>query len=156
GKLAARLLHLFGLLLCGLPILAVTQLWGGADLLTLLSGFATTASQILSLGAFAMLCSVIAQRTVQATIAAYAIPLVIGVSCVLLPALTESDWFGSRSAPSDEATRIVRLAERTAAIAAVNGVVAAFCLFFAVRELRSFASPPEPLRHPLIPLPKPE
>src|SRR4051794_7774417 len=77
GKLAARLVNLFGGLLAGLPILALTQLWGGVDLLTILSGTAATAFQVLSLGAFAILCSVGARRTVHAVVIAYAVPLLV-------------------------------------------------------------------------------
>ena len=63
SRSAARLLHLFALLLAGLPVLALTNSGAAFDLLAISSGFAATACQIVSLGAFAILCSVLSQRT---------------------------------------------------------------------------------------------
>src|SRR5439155_12316797 len=51
GKLAARLAHLLGVLLAGLPILALLPLWGGVDPGRVLAGFAASGVTMLSLGA---------------------------------------------------------------------------------------------------------
>src|SRR5207248_3992660 len=42
GKLASRLAQLFGVLLTGLPVLALLPLWGGVDPWMVLIGFAQT------------------------------------------------------------------------------------------------------------------
>ncbi|MFL5338907.1 MAG: ABC transporter permease [Gemmataceae bacterium] len=158
GKLAARLMNLFGLLLAGLPILAITQLWGGVDLVTLLSGFTATACQALSLGAFTMLCSVLAQRTSRAMFAAYAVPLVVTFACLCTPFdyLASPILLQRHFALVDVNAATLRtedIAKWTAEFAGVHGLAAVLCLVFALRGLRRSAAPPEPLRHPLLSLP---
>jgi ABC-type transport system involved in multi-copper enzyme maturation permease subunit len=66
GKLAARLTHLAGVLLTGLPLLALTQLWGGVDILVLLAAFALTGLILLGVGTLSALYSVYARTVRQA------------------------------------------------------------------------------------------
>jgi ABC-type transport system involved in multi-copper enzyme maturation permease subunit len=68
GKFAARLAHLLGILLTGLPILALLPLWGGVAPALILSGFAVTGLSALSLAALSIWLSVYA-RTVRGAIA---------------------------------------------------------------------------------------
>jgi hypothetical protein len=57
GKLAARLTHLGGTLLAGLPLLAATELWGGVDFRLVLAAFALTGLNLLSVGSISVLSS---------------------------------------------------------------------------------------------------
>src|SRR5262245_26204507 len=75
GKLTARMLNMFGLLLATLPILAITQVWGGVDLAQLLHGLLVIAIAIASYASLSVGCSVIFDRTRHAALAAYAILL---------------------------------------------------------------------------------
>jgi ABC-type transport system involved in multi-copper enzyme maturation permease subunit len=51
GKLASRSVHLGAILLTGLPLLAITQLWGGVDVRLLLAAFLATALNVLAVAA---------------------------------------------------------------------------------------------------------
>jgi ABC-type transport system involved in multi-copper enzyme maturation permease subunit len=62
GKLIARLGNMVLLLLTGLPVLALTQLWGGVDPKLVLAGFAATSLTLLSLGSLSILQSVYFRR----------------------------------------------------------------------------------------------
>jgi ABC-type Na+ efflux pump permease subunit len=75
GKLAARLLNLFGITLAALPILALTQLWGGVDWRLIAYGFAVVLAMLVSYACVGLMCSVVFARTRNAVIAAYAIVL---------------------------------------------------------------------------------
>jgi ABC-type transport system involved in multi-copper enzyme maturation permease subunit len=68
GKYLARLTHLFGILLTGLPVLALLPLWGGVDPWKVVAAFAVTATSTASLGAFGLWCSASA-RTVRGAVA---------------------------------------------------------------------------------------
>jgi ABC-type transport system involved in multi-copper enzyme maturation permease subunit len=81
GKLAARWLHLFGILLAGLPILALTQLWGGVDLVHLLAGTVVLGLTLLSLGSLSLLVSVLMKRSWSAIGISYAIGATVGLCC---------------------------------------------------------------------------
>jgi ABC-type transport system involved in multi-copper enzyme maturation permease subunit len=59
GRLVPRLVHLAATLLTGLPILAVTLLWG-VDPVLLLAAFAATGLTLVSVGGISILCSVLA------------------------------------------------------------------------------------------------
>ncbi|HEV3144453.1 MAG TPA: ABC transporter permease subunit [Gemmataceae bacterium] len=73
GKLAGRWLHLFGVLLAGLPILALTQLWGGVDLIELVAGIVVMGLTLLSMGSCSLLISILARRTWAAVAASYVV-----------------------------------------------------------------------------------
>jgi ABC-type transport system involved in multi-copper enzyme maturation permease subunit len=71
GKMAARVANLALLVLTGLPILSLTQLWGGVDLGLLLAAFAGTGLTLLSLAAVSMLASVYSRKAREAVVLAY-------------------------------------------------------------------------------------
>jgi ABC-type transport system involved in multi-copper enzyme maturation permease subunit len=75
GKAAARLLNLFGVMLVAVPILALTQLWGGVDWRLILYGFVLLLFILLSYAAVSLMCSVFFARRRNAVLAAYAIVL---------------------------------------------------------------------------------
>jgi ABC-type transport system involved in multi-copper enzyme maturation permease subunit len=71
GKLFSRLAYLVGALLAGLPVLALTQLFGGVDLMELAMGYAGLLSCLFVVGTLAMSCSISAPTVVAATAIAY-------------------------------------------------------------------------------------
>jgi ABC-type Na+ efflux pump permease subunit len=75
GKLAARLAYLAATLLTGLPVLALTQLFGGVDPVQLVSAFGTVFVTLISLGSACIMISVHARTTVSATMSSYAAAL---------------------------------------------------------------------------------
>ncbi|MCI0681312.1 MAG: ABC transporter permease subunit [Gemmataceae bacterium] len=75
GKLFARMAHLAGVLLAGLPILSLAQLWGGIDMATLVLNFANTFLNLFSVGCFSLLVSVLMKRTLHAVMTIYGVML---------------------------------------------------------------------------------
>jgi ABC-type transport system involved in multi-copper enzyme maturation permease subunit len=75
GKLFARMVHLGGVLLAGLPILSLAQLWGGIDMSMLVLNFINTFFNLLSVGCFSILVSVLMKRTLHAVMTIYGIML---------------------------------------------------------------------------------
>src|SRR6185437_3660347 len=62
SKLMARLVNLVLLVLAGLPVLSLTQLWGGVEPALVLAGFAATLLTLFSLAGLSVLLSVYARR----------------------------------------------------------------------------------------------
>src|SRR5262249_27857013 len=71
GKLAARALPLLALLLTGLPVLALAQLWGGAEPRLVLASLAVSAVTLASLGALSLFCSTLARTVAGAAAVTY-------------------------------------------------------------------------------------
>ncbi|MBL8795962.1 MAG: ABC transporter permease subunit [Planctomycetia bacterium] len=83
SKLAARLANLVLLILVGLPILSVTQFFGGIDPNLVLTGFAVIGLTLLSLASLSMLFSVHAARSRTAIILTYlAVAGYLGLGCL--------------------------------------------------------------------------
>jgi len=81
GKMAARVAKLALLLVTGLPILSLTQLWGGVDFGVLLSAFVMTGMTLLCLAAVSILASVYSRRAREAVVLSYLIAAgYVGVS----------------------------------------------------------------------------
>jgi ABC-type transport system involved in multi-copper enzyme maturation permease subunit len=57
GKLFSRIIHLFGFVLAGFPILSLIQFWGGIDILVIAGNLANTLLNIVTLGSFCLLVS---------------------------------------------------------------------------------------------------
>ncbi len=71
GKFVSRLANLGLVLLAGLPILSLTQLWGGVDFGMLLYFVAATVATAFCLAGISMLCSVHSQRARDAIVLTY-------------------------------------------------------------------------------------
>jgi ABC-type transport system involved in multi-copper enzyme maturation permease subunit len=71
GKMASRVANLTLLVLTGLPILSLTQLWGGVDLGLLLAAFAATGLTLLSLASVSLLTSAYSRKAREAVVLAY-------------------------------------------------------------------------------------
>src|SRR5262245_55222391 len=95
GKLFSRLAYLVGVLLTALPILALTQLFGGVEIEHIAIGYALLLSSLFVVGATSIFSSVTATSVVGATVAAYAAALGYGVLsvCCLTGALSQgASW----------------------------------------------------------------
>jgi ABC-type transport system involved in multi-copper enzyme maturation permease subunit len=81
GKMASRVANLVLLVLTGLPVLSLTQLWGGVDFGFLLCAFAVTGLTLLTLAAVSMLASVYTRKAREAVVLAYLVAAAyVGVS----------------------------------------------------------------------------
>ncbi|MCI0377618.1 MAG: ABC transporter permease subunit [Gemmataceae bacterium] len=71
GKLFSRILHLGAILLGGLPVLSLAQLWGGIDFSVLMANFVNTGLNLLSVGSVSILVSALCKRVVTAVMIVY-------------------------------------------------------------------------------------
>jgi ABC-type transport system involved in multi-copper enzyme maturation permease subunit len=71
GKLAARSVHLGGILLAGLPLLVVTQLWGGVDVRLLLAAWLATGLNVVNVAAVSARGSVVCRTVMGAVTFSY-------------------------------------------------------------------------------------
>jgi ABC-type transport system involved in multi-copper enzyme maturation permease subunit len=84
GKMASRVANLGLVVLTGLPILSLTQLWGGVDFGLLLCAFAATGLTLLTLAAVSMLASVYTHKAREAVVLAYLVAAgYVGVSVLI-------------------------------------------------------------------------
>jgi len=135
GKLTARLAYLVGVLLTCLPVLALTQLFGGIDPVGLLASYLGLLTMTIGVGSVCMLMSVWARTALEATVCSYVVAAVYGgmsTSCIFMPIFT-----------FDPGVPIM-LGLGTMG----HLVVALTCLVTATRELRVRAVPPERPRTP--------
>lgn len=166
GKLLGRLAHLAGVLLAGLPVLALVSLWGGVEPVVLLGGFAVTGLTLLSVGGLSILCSVLARDALTAVIACYAIVLPVAFGCLAVPgcsvssplafALQLEGWTGTgalsryvlgagSTAPTGPVGSVAtQVAALVAAYAVIHGLIAVGCVLTAVGGLRGGEPPREP------------
>ncbi|HWE40474.1 MAG TPA: ABC transporter permease [Isosphaeraceae bacterium] len=92
GKLGARLGPIVGLLLCGLPVLAIAGLLGGVEPSAALGAYLLTFGMAASCCALALFLSVWARKPHQALLATYAIE---GLGLALYPIVAVTgEWFG--------------------------------------------------------------
>jgi ABC-type transport system involved in multi-copper enzyme maturation permease subunit len=140
GKLAARLLHLGGILLAGLPLLALSQLWGGVDGGLLLAAFGVTGANLLCVGALSVLASVNTRTVPGAMAACYAVTFPTFFCCLSVPGLSPAELFAALSAGG--ATGWLAIGHEVFAAAGVvlQLGVAVVAVFLAVAGLRP-ASP---------------
>lgn len=87
GKFGARLVNLIGILLVGLPVLALTMFWGGVDLKLVVVMFASAVVSAFSLGALSVLLSVLMRRSIQALVCSFA-AMLAGMLCCSGPLIS--------------------------------------------------------------------
>jgi ABC-type transport system involved in multi-copper enzyme maturation permease subunit len=95
GKLAARATHLAGVLLAGLPLLAITQLWGGVDIFLLAAAFLGGVLNLFAVGSVSICCSARSSTVIVALGASYltvAVLTLVGIAA-FGPALTSYGLF---------------------------------------------------------------
>jgi ABC-type transport system involved in multi-copper enzyme maturation permease subunit len=133
GKLCARLVHMAGVLLVGLPVLALTQFLGGVDMELILAGFANTFLALLGVGSLSIFISAQAQSVLGAVMGTYGFMFLFAIVC--LP-------FGG----------VFQLAntETIAAFTIGNLILAGTCLPLAIQCVRG-DKPLRPVMPPLLP-----
>jgi ABC-type transport system involved in multi-copper enzyme maturation permease subunit len=172
GKMLARLTHLVGVLLTGLPILSLTQLFGGVSAELLFCHFIVAGLTLLSVGSVSILCSVQAKTVLGAMISSYAVVIGLNLGCLCPPCFVFVSPFGFGYAQQHEMfppTGLLANLEHThlpflIPYAVVHGGIALFCLVPAVRSLRREAGlevsrtrlPAPPRPPPPPPKPPPE
>jgi ABC-type transport system involved in multi-copper enzyme maturation permease subunit len=152
GKLAARAAHLGGVLLAGLPLLALIQLWGGVDGRLLAAAFLVMGLDLLTVGAVSVLVSAHARTVSGALLASYAASIVIALvytRCAWTPAGmfdALAQWQGA--SPSTAGGAATPAGPRAgflyplALCAAVTGVVTVYCVAAAILTLRPVRAAP--------------
>ena len=88
GKFAARLAFVGGVLLAGVPVLALTTLFGGIDPWVLLAGYAIATMTMLSLGAFSLYTAVVRDTLREVLVRVYTVALgltAFGSCCACIP-----------------------------------------------------------------------
>jgi ABC-type transport system involved in multi-copper enzyme maturation permease subunit len=96
GKLLAGLGSLGLLLLGGVPVLAMMQIWGGIEPSWLLTSYAVTGVTLLSLGGLTLFCSVHARKPRDAILMTYLVLMVFAVVSVLCSNLKRESMLGWR------------------------------------------------------------
>jgi len=101
SKFTARIAHMAGVLLAGLPILSLAQLLGGVDMWVLLANFANTAMNLCTVGSVCILVSVYARSGLSALLIAYSIvggaalvPLLFAIAGISSPLIVWQQNFG--------------------------------------------------------------
>src|SRR5262249_3562189 len=98
GKLVARLMHVGGLVLTGLPVFGMVAFWGGVDPNRLLAEFAAAGLTLLAIGALSLWVSAHAPTTRSAVIWFYAI-LGVSLGYYLLNTRMRLPWDLHRQSP---------------------------------------------------------
>jgi ABC-type transport system involved in multi-copper enzyme maturation permease subunit len=143
GKLVARLAYLVGVLLTCLPVLALTQLFGGIDPVGLLASYVGLLTMTIAVGSVCMLMSVWARTALEATVCSYFVAGFYGffsTGCIFPPIFSVDHGVPMLLMMGTIGHVFVSLA----------------CVGAATRELRARAVPPERSRTPdsAAPLPK--
>jgi ABC-type transport system involved in multi-copper enzyme maturation permease subunit len=159
GKLLARLVHVGGILLTGLPVLFLIQWWGGVDARVVLAVAVVTAFTLLSVGSISICCSVLRYSRLGAVLTSYAAillmfllsfscPFSYALSCPfafvreadrVMYAVNRSSGGGAVSVTPAEA-----LLHLTCTYCFFHGLVAVVCLGPAVARLRREPASPWP------------
>ncbi len=159
GKLAARLAFVGGVVLAGLPVLALTSLFGGVDLWVLLAGYAITTGAAVSLGAFSLLQGVIRDTlrdvlvwvyltTAGLTVVGSCGGCVPGVAAISPPSALGWMLISPSAVPSEPEFWV-----NLGAFTALHGLAAAVFTALAVARVRS--APPRRRPAPRPPRPRP-
>jgi len=134
GKLFSRLVHLGAILLAGLPILSLAQLWGGIDFRILLANFFNTGLILLSVGSVSILVSVLCRKVVTAVMIIYGFVLPITFCLGLFSLGGQTSILGiSQSAMMDSPGSIFIV---LTGLAIFHGMIAFTCLLVALFSMR--------------------
>jgi|GEM_PF-1834932 len=167
GKLLARVTHLGMILLAGLPILSLAQLWGGVDILVVAAMTIVTLATLVSYGSICILVSVQGKVTWSNILTSYVLLSAVATSCGCVPLAfltsplgflgqlyTELGGAGTGASriwvPGTAPSQLSIVAVMVIEYLAVHATLAVVCLTWAAWELRSTArsAPPRPLPRP--------
>jgi ABC-type transport system involved in multi-copper enzyme maturation permease subunit len=160
GKLLARLATLGLLLLTGLPVVSLMELWGGIDPVPVLAGFMVTAMTMFAVGSLSVLVSIHAKGYLQAVFHSYVYLTVFTVCCGLPVLSVAAEMFSRLTRSFQPAYALINMSV-CALLLAATGVGLSLAAVSQFREaalprgrvLR--AAPRPPARKP-APAPPPE
>jgi ABC-type transport system involved in multi-copper enzyme maturation permease subunit len=150
GKACARVLFVLAAVAAGIPVLMLTQLFGGVDIEFLAAGYALTAGTVILSASIGVSAACHAPDSRTALIRAYAQSAAI-VACVLIPPLVLVSPFAMLIYHEREVDSATLRAMFGFAYPAAQVVVAWVILREATRHLRKAgptAGPPEPTAYP--------
>jgi ABC-type transport system involved in multi-copper enzyme maturation permease subunit len=136
GKLFSRIIHLFGFVIAGFPILSLIQFWGGIDLLLIAGNLGNTLLNILTVGSVCLFVSTLCRRVLAAVIVSYAIVLPTSFCCVA--ALSAFPFVLHDVRQSGE--RLISVQD-LGALCISHLIVTAMCLVLAGASLREYELP---------------
>ena len=151
GKLMSRMVHLGAILLAGLPILSLAQLWGGVDMGILALNFVNTLMNLLSVGSLSILISVLNKRVVYAVLWVYGIVFFFGMCFVPVALSGNTSVFGLMQ--GDFASRGGSIYASIIAMVFFHSLITTTCVSVAMVVLRGqrAAELDRPLRAPRRP-----
>src|SRR5262245_898958 len=82
GKLFGRLIHLAALSLVSLPVLALTEVFGGVNMLLLLAVFAVIGFTLRLVGSISVFVAALSGSVWQAVLVSYAVVMVLTLACI--------------------------------------------------------------------------
>jgi len=152
GKLAARLIFVGGVVIAGLPVLALTMLFGAVDVSVLFGGYLITGMSALSLGAYSLLVAIrretLRDTLVQVylvvgglTIAGSCCGCIPGVSAISPPSALGYIFLHEGAIPSEPLFWI-----HLGVVTLLHGGGALICVWLAIRRIGS--KPLDPKRRP--------
>ena len=151
GKLMSRLIHLGAIILGGLPVLSLAQLWGGVDMGILGLNFLNTGLNLLSVGSLSILVSILNKKVVNAVLWVYGIVVFFGMCFVPVTLAGGTSVFGLMQ--TDFAARGASIWASLAAMTVFHALIITTCISVAMVVLRGqrTAELDRPLRAPRRP-----
>jgi ABC-type transport system involved in multi-copper enzyme maturation permease subunit len=131
GKFLSRIIHLFGFVIAGFPILSLIQIWGGIDMLLIAGNLVNTLLNILTIGSLCLSVSVRSRTVSEAVMASYAFLGPFSFCCVGM--LSGFPFILQDARQGGE--RVVSVQD-LGVLAIVHFAVTAICLALAVVNLR--------------------
>jgi ABC-type transport system involved in multi-copper enzyme maturation permease subunit len=128
GKLLGRLTHILGILLAGVPVLSLTQFFGGVDMGVILCACVLTALILFSAGSLSMLVSTIVPSVWGAVVTTYVL-LFVSCVCLVNPATSPLQLL-------NDLFQFGVVSEALAGYALTHACLGLACLLLAVKCLR--------------------
>lgn len=154
GKLCSRLLHLGAVLLGGLPVLSLAQLWGGIDFKVLVANFVNTGMNLLTVGSVSILVSALCRKVVNAVLIIYAFVLPVTFCLGIFSLGGRSSILGLAQSDVGEGPGV--LAVVLGGLGAFHGLVSVACLSVALVVVRNIRGAEDLLQPaPIAPPPPP-
>ncbi|HWY86331.1 MAG TPA: ABC transporter permease subunit [Gemmataceae bacterium] len=134
GKLFSRLTHLGAILLGGLPVLSLAQLWGGIDFHVLVANFVNTGMILLSVGSISILVSTLCRKVVTAVMIIYGFVLPITLCLGIFSIGGRTSVLGL--AQSDMGANPGMMGIVLGGLGAFHGIIAVACVSVALVVMR--------------------
>ena len=134
GKMFSRMTHLGAILLGGLPVLSLAQLWGGIDFPILVANFINTGLLLLSVGGISILVSTLCRKVVNTVMIIYGFVLPVTLCLGIFSMGGNTSILGL--AQSDLGTDPEMILVVLGGLAAFHGMIAIACVSVALVVMR--------------------